>query len=147
MEYYHGPFEFMKINVSLLFFSLLCFSRLLSYSVLLFSSPTLFSSPLLLFPPLLLFSSSTLLQLWQSLCNSRALPPHDRSSSHLQRRNYGEFTSCPLCILFCHFLFPPPCTLSLPVPAPLHPVTVAGASLHTTMTLTQLVKIKTDEQT
>lgn len=35
------------------------------------------------------------MQLWQSLCNSRPLPPHDWPCCHIQRGDYGKSTRPP----------------------------------------------------
>lgn len=35
------------------------------------------------------------MQLWQSLCNSRPLPPHDWPCRHIQRGDYGKSTRSP----------------------------------------------------
>lgn len=72
------------------------------------------------------FSVPPVVQLWQSLCNSRPLPPHDWPCCHIQCGDYGKSLRAPPC--FC-----------------VHPVwniTTRQRDTHTRLTHT-LQKIKT----
>ena len=71
------------------------------------------------------FSVPPVVQLWQSLCNSRPLPPHDWPCCHIQCGDYGKSLRAPPC--FC-----------------VHPVWNIKTRQHNTHTrLTHSKKIKT----